>query len=75
METELSRLEHQLEELVVLYESAKAEMRELRVRLAASELENRSLSARIAAAGEHIEAALARLPGGQPTEEAEEPAQ
>ena len=70
MEKELTHLEQQLEELIGLYDAAKAEMRELRVRLAASELENRSLNARITAAGEHIEAALSRLPGGaQPEKE------
>ncbi len=62
MDTELSQLETQVEELIGLYEAGKAEMRELRKRVSALEAENRRLTEKVGIAAEKLEAVLERLP-------------
>lgn len=62
METELSRLEQRLEQLVGLYESDRLEGRNLRMRIASLETENRRLADKVRLATEKLESVLDRLP-------------
>lgn len=62
METELSRLEQRLEQLVGLYESDRLEGRNLRMRIASLEAENRRLADKVRLATEKLESVLDRLP-------------
>jgi hypothetical protein len=62
MDDELNRLEHQLEQLIGLYQSGKAETRELRMRVARLESDNRSLADKVRFATEKLEALLEKLP-------------
>ncbi len=62
MDSELSQLESQLEQLIGLYEAGKAEARELRMRIAALEAENRQLARKVRMATEKLEALLERIP-------------
>lgn len=62
METELSHLEGQLEQLIGLFESSRSEMRTLRARIAALEADNRQLAEKVCLASEKLESLIARLP-------------
>lgn len=62
METELSRLEQRLEQLIGLYESDRLEGRNLRMRIASLEAENRRLADKVRLATEKLESVLDRLP-------------
>ncbi len=62
MDAELNRLEHQVEQLIGLYQSGKAEVRELRTQLAHLEAENRRLADKVRLATERLEALLDKLP-------------
>lgn len=62
METELSRLEQRLEQLIGLYERGRLEGRDLRVRLASLEAENRRLADKVNQATQKLESILDRLP-------------
>jgi len=62
MDEELNRLEHQLEQLIGLYQSGKAEARELRMRVAHLEADNRLLAEKVRFATEKLEALLEKLP-------------
>ncbi|MBW7861730.1 MAG: hypothetical protein KJZ96_05640 [Rhodocyclaceae bacterium] len=62
MDAEITHLENQLEQLVALYESGKAEMRSLRTRVAALEAENRQLLGKVRLASEKLESLLQNLP-------------
>lgn len=62
MDAELNKLEHQLEQLIGLYEAGKVEARELRTRVARLEADNRVLADKVRLATEKLEALLAQLP-------------
>ena len=62
MDAEISQLEHQVEQLVGLYEALKGENRDLRSRLAALEADKRVLRAKVDTAASRIEAVLEQLP-------------
>lgn len=62
MDAELSKLENQVEQLVGLYESCKAEGRELRARVTRLEAENRALADKVALATQRLESILEQLP-------------
>lgn len=62
MDAEITHLENQLEQLLALYESGKAEMRSLRTRVAALEAENRQLLGKVRLASEKLESLLQNLP-------------
>jgi len=62
MDAELNKLENQVEQLIGLYESGKAERRELRTRIARLEAENRALAEKVNLATVKLENLLARLP-------------
>ncbi|WP_332674392.1 hypothetical protein [Aromatoleum sp.] len=62
MDAELNKLEHQLEQLIGLYESGKVEARELRTRVARLEADNRVLADKVRLATEKLEALLGQLP-------------
>jgi hypothetical protein len=62
METELSRLEQRLEQLIGLYESDRLESRNLRMRIVSLEAENRRLADKVRLATEKLESVLDRLP-------------
>lgn len=62
MDAELNKLEHQLEQLIGLYESGKVEARELRTRVARLEADNRVLADKVKLATEKLEALLGQLP-------------
>lgn len=62
MDAELNKLEHQLEQLIGLYESGKVEARELRTRVARLEADNRVLADKVRLATEKLEALLEQLP-------------
>ena len=62
MDAELNKLENQLEQLIGLYESGKAEIRELRTRVARLEADNRALAGKVGVATAKLEALLEHLP-------------
>lgn len=62
MDAEISRLEEQLDKLIVLYEAGRSDLREARSRVAELEAENRALRDRLRGASERLEAILERLP-------------
>jgi len=62
MDAELTRLEHQLEQLIGLYQSGKAEAHELRMHIARLESDNRQLADKVRFATEKLEALLEKLP-------------
>lgn len=62
MDAEISKLENQVEQLVGLYESCKAEGRELRTRVTRLEAENRALAEKVALATRRLEGILEQLP-------------
>jgi cell division protein ZapB len=62
MDAELTQLETQVEQLIGLYESLKAENRELRSRVGRLEADNRSLSDKVKLAADKLEAMLEKLP-------------
>ena len=62
MNAELNKLEHQLEQLIGLYESGKVEARELRTRVARLEADNHLLAEKVRLATEKLEALLEQLP-------------
>ncbi|NMG34384.1 hypothetical protein GRF61_07975 [Azoarcus sp. TTM-91] len=62
MDAELTQLETQVEQLIGLYESLKAENRELRARVGRLEADNRSLSDKVKLAADKLEAMLEKLP-------------
>ena len=62
MDAEITQLEHQLEQLIGLYEAGKFELRELRSRVAVLEAENRGLAEKVDIATSGIESILEKLP-------------
>jgi uncharacterized coiled-coil DUF342 family protein len=62
MDAELNKLEHQIEQLIGLHESCKAEGRELRTRVARLEAENRMLAEKVKLATAKLESVLEQLP-------------
>ncbi|NMG65476.1 hypothetical protein GPA19_11000 [Azoarcus indigens] len=62
MDAELTQLETQVEQLIGLYESLKAENRELRARVGRLEADNHSLSDKVKLAADKLEAMLEKLP-------------
>ncbi|NMG31996.1 hypothetical protein [Aromatoleum evansii] len=62
MDAELNKLENQVEQIVGLLESCRAEGRELRTRVVCLEAENRVLADKVRLATEKLEALLAQLP-------------
>jgi hypothetical protein len=62
MESELTQLEHQLEQLITLYQTGKASARELRMRVARLEAENRELAEKVKFATVKLEGLLEKLP-------------
>lgn len=62
MDAEITQLENQLEQLVALYESGKAEARQLRTRVSTLEAENRQLVGKVRLASEKLESLLQKLP-------------
>ncbi|MBD5802623.1 hypothetical protein AZOA_20520 [Azoarcus sp. Aa7] len=62
MDAELNKLENQVEQIVGLLESCRAEGRELRTRAVRLEAENRVLADKVRLATEKLEALLAQLP-------------
>lgn len=62
MDAELNKLENQVEQLIGLYESGKAERRELCTRIARLEAENRALAEKVNLATAKLENLLAQLP-------------
>lgn len=62
MEAEITQLQNQLEQLVALYESGKAEARQLRARVSTLEAENRQLVGKVRLASEKLESLLQKLP-------------
>ncbi|MCL2876910.1 MAG: hypothetical protein FWF12_11670 [Betaproteobacteria bacterium] len=62
MDTELNRLEAQLEQFISMYAALRDENRELRAHQSQLEAENRQLTSKINLATEKLEAVLARLP-------------
>lgn len=62
MESELTQLEHQLEQLITLYQTGKTTARELRVRVARLEAENRELAEKVKFATVKLEGLLDKLP-------------
>ena len=64
MDAELNRLEHQLEQLIGLYQASQAEARHLHLRVARLEADNRVLSDKLRLATDRFEALLQKLPEG-----------
>ncbi|HJV24914.1 MAG TPA: hypothetical protein VJ673_04465 [Aromatoleum sp.] len=62
MDAELYKLENQIEQLIGLYETCKADGRELRARLARLEAENRVLADKVRLATSRLESVLEQLP-------------
>lgn len=62
MDAELTQLEHQVEQLIALYERLKADNRGLLERVARLETENRGLSDKVRLATTKLEALLQKLP-------------
>lgn len=62
MNTELSRLEAQLEQLVDHFQAGKRDRGELCARIAALEADNRKLNEKLAVAVSRLESMLERLP-------------
>lgn len=62
MDTELSQLENQLEQLIGHYQAGKRELRDARARIAALEVENRKLAEKVGFASAKLESLLERLP-------------
>lgn len=62
MDTELSRLEAQLEQLIDHFQAGKRDRRDLCSRIASLEAENRKLSEKLAVAVSRLESVLDRLP-------------
>lgn len=62
MDAELNKLENQVEQIVGLLESCRAEGRDLRTRVVRLEAENRALTEKVRLATEKLEALLAQLP-------------
>lgn len=62
MNTEIARLEEQLEQLVSRYEAGRSELRGARARIAALESENRMLNEKVRGAAERLASILERLP-------------
>lgn len=62
MDTELNRLETQIEQLITLYTALRDENRDLRAHKSRLETENRQLMNKIDLAAEKLEAVLDRLP-------------
>lgn len=62
MDAELNKLEHQVEQIVGLLESCRAEGRELHTRVARLEAENRTLAEKVRLATERLERLLEQLP-------------
>ena len=62
MDAELNKLENQIEQLIGLYESGKAEGRELRTRIVRLEAENRMLADKVKLATSKLENLLQQLP-------------
>lgn len=62
MDAELNKLEHQVEQIVGLLESCRADGRELRTRVARLEAENRALADKVRLATEKLEGLLEQLP-------------
>jgi hypothetical protein len=62
MESELTQLEHQLEQLITLYQTGKTNARELRMRVARLEAENRELAEKVKFATVKLEGLLEKLP-------------
>lgn len=62
MESELTQLEHRLEQLITLYQTGKTTARELRMRVARLEAENRELAEKVKFATVKLEGLLDKLP-------------
>lgn len=62
MDAELSKLEHQLEQLIGLFQASRAEARELGARVARLEADNRNLADKVRLATERLEAVIEKLP-------------
>ena len=62
MEAELVKLEHQVEQLIGLFQADRAAVRVLRERVAQLEAENRILADKVSFATARLEAVLEKLP-------------
>lgn len=62
MDTEIAALEQQLEQLIALLDSGKAEARALRARVGALEAENQVLSEKVSRAADKLESLLEKIP-------------
>lgn len=62
MDAELNKLENQVEQVIGLLESCRAEGRELRTRVARLEADNRVLADKVRLATEKLEQLLEQLP-------------
>ena len=62
MDAELAKLEHQIEQLIGLFQASQAEAREMRTRVTRLEADNRQLADKVRLATERLEAVLVKLP-------------